>query len=577
MPIDLFRTIESKIAQREREIAERDIAVDLQPAAEPVRVVTQRIAASADDSDRTVPEFTIPADRVEGPPARHSVGIGRVLQDRYVIESLLGSGGMGSVYKALDRARREYAEIDCHVAIKILHEDTLGRSDVLSNLRREFYCAQALSHRSVVRVFELDNDQDLAFFTMELIDGELLSSVMRRFLPRPLPRSYVWAVIREVGAGLAHAHARHVIHADIKPQNIMVTNLGEVRILDFGASGESVRRPSGTDSAQQNPSTALTPAYACCELLEGREPEPRDDLYALACLSYELLAGKHPFQHRRSTEARTLKMTARRPPGLTRRQWKALTAGLAWDRKDRSSSIQDWLALLAPGSEPLGPVPRPEDCKSAAPNRYAASAWLGGLLVALLAALTIGIVLHRPTVGRQDADIVPETSASAPLAVERAAPAVGVLETARPENSPPAIVLAPRAIAADSSRSSNAVPAAHSSDKAGQIGIEASSYKIRAGENFLEIHVHRSSISNVNTSFVWWTEPSSAIAGVDYVPQARTSKSFLPGTGTASLFVKVIPNPSRKQAAVFYVVIGDLSSGSSLGRISRAEIVLPPK
>jgi len=319
-------------------------------------VITQRIGPP--DINQTVREVTIPAARLDVSRVMCNMRTGRVLRDRYVIESLLGSGGMGTVYKAVDRMRAEYGEIDCHVAIKVLHQDALGRSDVLSELRREFYCAQALSHRSIVKVFELDRDQEIAFFTMEFIEGDLLSSVMRRFHPRPLPRPYVWAIIREAAAGLVHAHARHVIHADMKPQNIMVTNHGEVRILDFGASGESVGRPKA--SAHANQSTALTPAYACCELLEGRAPDPRDDLYALACLSYELLSGKHPFQHRRSTEARKLKMRPLRPPGLSRRQWSALKLGLAWDREGRAISIREWLRRMNAGSEPLGPVPQPE-------------------------------------------------------------------------------------------------------------------------------------------------------------------------------------------------------------------------
>ncbi len=102
---------------------------------------------------------------------------------------------------------------------------------------------------------------------------------------------------------------------------------------------------------------ALTPAYASCELLEGREADPRDDLFALACLSYELLAGEHPFQHRRSTEARTLKITPSRPPGLSGRQWRALARGLAWDRADRPASLRDWLADLDLGSAAVGADP----------------------------------------------------------------------------------------------------------------------------------------------------------------------------------------------------------------------------
>src|SRR5580698_18097 len=109
-----------------------------------------------------------------------------------------------TVYKALDQSRSEHTEADACVAIKVLHEKTRTRSDVLAKLRREFYCAQALSHRSIVKVYELDLHK-IPFFTMELVDGESLPKVMERFHPLPLPRAYVRAVIREVGEGLAHA------------------------------------------------------------------------------------------------------------------------------------------------------------------------------------------------------------------------------------------------------------------------------------------------------------------------------------------------------------------------------------
>ncbi len=223
---------------------------------------------------------------------------------RPVIESQVASGGMGTVYKALDQSRSEHTQADAYVAIKVLHEKTRTRSDVLAKLRREFYCAPALSHQSIVKVYELDLDQT-PFFTMELIDGENLPQLMQKFHPLPLPRPYVWAIIREVGDGLAHAHERRVIHGDLKPQNIMVTNSGEVRILDFGTSGDST--------------TAATPAYASCELLEGREPDARDDLFALACLSYELLTGEHPFQKRRATEARAMKRLKTPRPRFSRK------------------------------------------------------------------------------------------------------------------------------------------------------------------------------------------------------------------------------------------------------------------
>ncbi|MGO9634737.1 MAG: serine/threonine-protein kinase [Steroidobacteraceae bacterium] len=271
--------------------------------------------------------------------------VGRVLRNRYVLESLLGSGGMGTVFKATDRYRNDLPAGNRHVAIKFLNGGTGNRPRILSNLRREFYCAQALAHRSIVKVYELDRDDDFEFFTMEFLEGEPLSSVLERSHPFAIAGSHAWEIILEIGEGLAHAHARNVVHGDLKPQNIMITNSGEMRILDFGASHVSTRERSYANAAR---TITLTPAYASCELLEGRVADPRDDLYALACVAYELLAGVHPFQGRRSTEARDLGLTPRCPPGLTRRQWQTLATGLSWCRERRPISVRDWVANLNP-------------------------------------------------------------------------------------------------------------------------------------------------------------------------------------------------------------------------------------
>jgi hypothetical protein len=533
-PIDLFRSIRSRIAQRDDAAADDGISVDLFPT-----------AAETIEDPRATPQALASAA---------PLSVGQVLRGRYVIESQLASGGMSTVYMALDRSRSEHVETNAHVAIKVLHEQSRG-PEVLAKLRREFYCAQALSHQSVVKVHELDVDQEFPFFTMELIDGETLPSVMQKFHPLPLPRAYALAVIREVGAGLAHAHERRVIHGGLKPQNVMVTNHGELRILDFGRSGESA--------------AALTPAYASCELLEGRELDPRDDLFALACLAYELLAGEHPFQHRRSTEARALMMTPRRPAGLSGRQWKALTAGLAWDRANRPQSVREWLAELNLGSDPLGPVPVPQDSKALPVLKGHKASAMIALLAAILVCGVTWAVLSRPkapSVAIEAADS--DAAASTALNIERAIADIDTAESQAPAAATPA--------KGGKNRTSGVQTAARPIDRTEKIGFASASYPIRRGEKFAEIRVHRSEGSKGNTSFEWSTEPDSALAGADYASQAPTTTFFPAGVNTVSLFVKLLPIGSRKRTAVFYVVLGNPSTGSALGAVSKAAVSLHP-
>ncbi len=600
MPTDLFRTIEARIARRELSEQDSGITIEFEPnlapnLAEP-RVITQRLTPDA------------PIDSAVDSSAAPRPEIGSVLRNRYVLESRLGRGGMGTVFKALDRYRGDLPQGNRHVAIKFLDEKMDGRAQTLSNLRREFYCAQALSHPNIVKMYELDLDDDAAFFTMEFLEGELLSSMIERLSPAMISRAFAWAIIREIGAALAHAHSRNVAHGDLKPQNIMITKSGEVRLLDFGASSALTRQLFGADTVHNINATALTPAYACCELLEGQQPDPRDDLYALACLSYELLAGKHPFERRRSTDARDRGMLARRPPGLTRRQWQTLVQGLAWNRQDRSMSVRDWIAgvtavpVAHPSRRPLLPTTS---------RRAAVVATLAVLVIILGAGLWISFrgasLGHRsgsgdaaPAIAALTAaphsalsaapdSALPAASDSAPSAAPDSAPSDArdsAPSTARPAAPTPAPATAQQsAVKAVGSLPSTveaverrtriaATPRAKNADL---ISISADGYKIPRGQKFAEIHVRRSAGAERGTSFAWWTEPSTAKPGVDYAAQSRITQLLPAGKRMASLFVRLIPNPARSHAAVFYVVIGEPGNGAALGRVTRAAVELPAK
>lgn len=495
---------------------------------------------------------------------RGAVGIGRVLRDRYVLEKRLGSGGMGTVFKALDRYRSDLPEANRYVAIKILHQKTDDRLELLDNLRREFYCTQMLSHRNVVKVYELDRDGELDFFTMELLEGELLSSVTERLHPLPMSRPHAWAIIREIGAGLAHAHARNVVHTDLKPHNIMITNSGEVRILDFGASSTSLAQ--GPDVlSRRNALSAITPAYACCELLAGRSADPRDDIYAFACISYELLAGSHPFQRRPSTIARDLGVVAQRPRGLTGRQWRTLLMGLSWHRAGRSIAAQSWLKKMHAERAAAKRLPRPREidpapAKPASPLR--AATVFAVLLIGVAAAVSITHVSHG---GKGN---------------EHSPAAVAAMQTAETDSS----AKAPAVATETSSDGANAAPQTPNTPKrdAGRprmqallnpIVVSARNYRIHSGENFAEIRVHRTSQSQRDAAFVWWTEAASAKPGIDYVHQAKVTQMIPRGKDTASFFIKLVPSASRNQREVFYVAIGDPGGGAA--QVARAAVWLP--
>ncbi len=533
-----------------------------------------------------------PADSHDDSSRFAGVEIGRVLRDRYVLEKRLGSGGMGTVFKALDRYRADLPPANQYVAIKILHEKSDNREELLTNLRREFYCTQRLSHRNIVKVYELDRDGELDFFTMELLEGDLLSSVTERLHPLPMPRPYAWAIIREIGAGLAHAHARNVVHGDLKPHNVMITHAGEVRILDFGASSTAVTQAADAP-VRRTTTSALTPAYACCELLAGRSADPRDDLYAFACLSYELLAGAHPFQRRPSTVARDLGIVPDRPPGLSGQQWKTLTMGLSWHRGGRSILVRTWLDRLSTERAAAKQLPRARDIEPApAAARPLASFKAATAFAVLLITVSVWLSLIRVAPAGKSRDNGGTTTLAANTRSSYGTDANPLVDFGPMQASlgdtgpfdtlaehPQAASLAAAAAAADATADTAKRDAIRPKPAAvlEPIVVAARNYRIRSGENFAEIRVHRSSQQlRGDTAFVWWTEAASAKPGVDYVQQGRVTQLIPRGKNSTSFFIKLLPTASRSQDEMFYIAIAEAGSGGASRRVERAAVWLPP-
>jgi hypothetical protein len=218
--------------------------------------------------------------------AAREVTIGDVLRNRYRVQAVLGHGGMGTVFEAIDEYRLDLPTSGQRIAIKVLHTAVTQRDELLAELQREFQHLQLLSHPNIVRVHEFDRDGDVAFFTMELLRGALLGRVFSARNAIALPRPYALAIIRDVGAALSHAHSQGVVHGDINPQNIFITNDGEVRVLDFGASHKLLQNTESADGEWTERAPLATPGYASCQVLEGQHPNARDDLFAFACVAY---------------------------------------------------------------------------------------------------------------------------------------------------------------------------------------------------------------------------------------------------------------------------------------------------
>ncbi len=497
--------------------------------------------------------------------------IGGVLKNRFVLESRLGGGEGGTIFKATDRFERDAAS-RC-VAIKVVHEQGSSRPERLSNLRREFHRTQSLCHQNIVKVYELDQADNIAFFTMEFIEGRPLSHLIRLYAPRHVPRPDAWHIIAGLSAGLAYAHSRRLVHGGLNPQNIMVTRAGEVRILDFRESRSCGGRRSRIEASEADAAAQLGPGYSCGEVSDGQPADPRDDVYSLACIAYELLAGCHPFLRRHESRARHFRPALERPPGLTLRQWRTLRMGLARGRDERPMSVSEWFARLDPSrATARGPYSRPrmtvEHTQESKGLPLAVVVPLIGLLVAV--SVLSSIRSRAPDAGAHLEGSSIDVPAAAQTAVAQSASAA---PSASPPTQPDASAPPPVSAPALRARAKPSVET-DATKKIGGLILPGGPYYVRPQQDFVEIRVRRPAGSAGDERFSWWTESASAIPGTDFVPQGPVSRSVAAGAGTASLFVKLVPNDSRTRPEKFYVDVAD--ADSSPAAVERIAVVLPP-
>jgi len=278
--------------------------------------------------------------------ADHELRIGATINQRFVIESILGRGGMGVVYRARDLRKEETGDRNPFVALKVLSDEFRRDPRMVIALQRESRKAQTLAHPNIATVYDFDRDGEIVYLTMEELDGQPLNEVIREH-PLGMHRLEALPIIRGLSLGLAYAHNKNIIHSDFKPGNAFLTSGKQTRILDFGiARAAPMERYEASDQTRFDAGEigALTPSYASCEMFEGKAPHPADDVYALAIVAYQLLSGRHPFDNTPAPEARQQGLEPKPIKGLKRREWRAIRRGLAFDRNDRSQHAAAFLA-----------------------------------------------------------------------------------------------------------------------------------------------------------------------------------------------------------------------------------------
>ncbi|HLJ75083.1 MAG TPA: protein kinase [Thermoanaerobaculia bacterium] len=211
---------------------------------------------------------------------------GYVFANRYRIEQILGRGGMGIVYKAND------TQLDEPVAIKTLPGDVMTRSpEELERFKREIRLARKITHRNVLRTYDYGEAEGVYFISMECVRGYTLSELLDEAPNHRLAPRVALGIARQICRGLQAAHEQGIIHRDIKPQNVLIDHKGEVKLMDFGIA----RVAEAKEGMTQAGLIVGTPHYMSPEQVQGKQLDPRSDVYSMGVLMYEMLVGVKPF------------------------------------------------------------------------------------------------------------------------------------------------------------------------------------------------------------------------------------------------------------------------------------------
>ena len=206
---------------------------------------------------------------------------GKLIGERYEIISLVGSGGMADVYNAVDN------RLSRQVAIKVLKEEYSSDKNFVIKFRGEAQSAAGLSHPNIVNVYDVGEDKGLHYIVMELVEGITLKKFIER--KRKLELKDAVGIAIQIAQGMEAAHANHIIHRDIKPQNIIISKEGKVKVTDFGIAKAAT---SNTIAAGQAVGSVH---YISPEQARGGYSDEKSDIYSLGVTLYEMISGKMPF------------------------------------------------------------------------------------------------------------------------------------------------------------------------------------------------------------------------------------------------------------------------------------------
>jgi hypothetical protein len=321
---------------------------------------------------------------------------------RYCVLGLLGSGGMGSVYRA------EHRLMQRTIALKVINPSLTSGPEAVERFRREVVAAARLMHPNIVAAYDAEQAGDLHFLAMELVEGMSLSELLER--QGRLSVADACSYVRQAALGLQHAFEKGMVHRDIKPHNLMLTPEGQVKVLDFGLA-RFVSETTQAGGLTQAGMVMGTPDYMAPEQArDARAADIRADIYSLGCTLYSLLTGERPFPDGDYIQKVMAHLEQEPRPVSTFRQdvppelVRVLGRMLAKDPAQRYQTPLEVAEALAPFTKPATAAGKEQTLVGAAPAGAAApgsrrGAWVVAVLVFLVvvvAGVSIAVALHRP-------------------------------------------------------------------------------------------------------------------------------------------------------------------------------------
>jgi len=514
---------------------------------------------------------------------------GSVLRSRYVLEDIIGRGGTSIVFRARDLYRTSHRtlpqEKPAHfIAIKILRAELRADPMAHAYLKNEFWQMQSLSHPGIARVFDLDCDGGVWFISMELVAGR----TVKAWTETPASHDDALRLIDTCCQALEHAHLLGVLHGDLKPTNVMVTNNGTAKLIDFGSASSAASRAA----AGSEPPFAGTSLYASPQILAGKRAEQRDDIFSLACLSYSILSGgRHPFGGRPSLEDGRAKSAPTELRAIPHRLFEVIERGLSAERERRPASAGEFLRDLSDAvrrhrADTGGVTVLAHDNIAALPHSGLTARRSKSVLCVNDVALG---VFAAPKSGLGDGHSLYRRAQLFARLIAVAVAIVGASVLFRPdtrrevipaaESSRDTSATSPQLMATARAETESSLEANTAANGSGVISFDSSTVHASAGQSLVAVSVKRLHAINGRGAFLWRVERGTAQPGVDYQLIEPQIARFIEGQAIRTLYIPLINGGASSVARgprTFIVALKQLEGGPALGRFARVTITIDP-